>query len=76
VVLELTIRELNGVSCLDLELVRLTKMQIICCRSFGHKVIDKRELPEAIAKYTTRSAEKLRGKKRFYSAVTSTAYSF
>lgn len=65
VVLERTIRELNGVSCLDLELVRPTKQQIICSRSFGHKVTDKRELREAIAKYTTRAAEKLRGEKRF-----------
>lgn len=63
-VLERTIRELNGVSCLDLELVRPTKQQIICSRSFGHKVTDKRELREAIAKYTTRAAEKLRGEKR------------
>ncbi|WP_100635753.1 translesion error-prone DNA polymerase V subunit UmuC [Marinomonas sp. ef1] len=65
VVLERTIRELNGVSCLDLELVRPTKQQIICSRSFGHKITDKRELREAIAKYTTRAAEKLRGEKRF-----------
>ncbi|WP_421851858.1 translesion error-prone DNA polymerase V subunit UmuC [Marinomonas sp.] len=64
VVLERTIRELNGVSCLDLELVRPTKQQIICSRSFGHKITDKRELREAIAKYTTRAAEKLRGEKR------------
>jgi DNA polymerase V len=64
VVLERTIRELNGVSCLDLESVRPTKQQIICSRSFGHKVTDKRELREAIAKYTTRAAEKLRGEKR------------
>ena len=64
VVLERTVRELNGMSCLDLELVRPTKQQIICSRSFGHKVTDKRELREAIAKYTTRAAEKLRGEKR------------
>ncbi|PYF84621.1 DNA polymerase V [Marinomonas alcarazii] len=64
VVLERTIRELNGVSCLDLELVRPTKQQIICSRSFGHKVTDKQELREAISKYTTRAAEKLRGEKR------------
>jgi DNA polymerase V len=64
VVLERTVRELNGVSCLDLESVRPTKQQIICSRSFGHKVTDKQELREAIAKYTTRAAEKLRGEKR------------
>jgi nucleotidyltransferase/DNA polymerase involved in DNA repair len=64
VVMERTVRELNGVSCLDLECVRPTKQQIICSRSFGHKVTDKQELREAIAKYTTRAAEKLRGEKR------------
>lgn len=64
VVLERTIRELNGVSCLDLESVRPTKQQIICSRSFGYKVTDKRELREAIAKYTSRAAEKLRGEQR------------
>ena len=65
VVMERTIRELNGVSCLDLEWVRPTKQQIICSRSFGHKVTDKRELGEAIAKYMTRAAEKLRSEQRF-----------
>jgi DNA polymerase V len=64
VVSERTIRELNGVSCLDLECVRPTKQQIICSRSFGHKVTEKQELREAISKYTTRAAEKLRGGKR------------
>ncbi|AEF54621.1 translesion error-prone DNA polymerase V subunit UmuC [Marinomonas posidonica] len=64
VVLERTVRELNGVSCLDLECVRPTKQQIICSRSFGHKVTEKQTLREAIAKYTTRAAEKLRGERR------------
>ncbi|MEL0636288.1 translesion error-prone DNA polymerase V subunit UmuC [Marinomonas sp. TI.3.20] len=64
VVLERTVRELNGVSCLDLESIRPTKQQIICSRSFGHKVTDKQALREAIAKYTTRAAEKLRGERR------------
>ncbi|ETX09707.1 DNA polymerase V subunit UmuC [Marinomonas ushuaiensis DSM 15871] len=64
VVLERTVRELNGVSCLDLELVTPTKQQIICSRSFGYKVTDKQQLREAIAKYTTRAAEKLRREKR------------
>jgi len=64
VVLERTVQELNGVSCLNLELVRPTKQQIICSRSFGHRITEKHELREAIAKYTTRAAEKLRKEKR------------
>ena len=47
------------------EVIFATKQQIIGSRSFGHKVTDKQQLREAIAKYTTRAAEKLRGEKRF-----------
>ncbi|REG85625.1 translesion error-prone DNA polymerase V subunit UmuC [Marinomonas pollencensis] len=69
VVLERTIRELNGVSCLELEGLQPTKQQIICSRSFGYKVTDKQELREAVAKYTTRAAEKLRGERRLCGVV-------
>jgi DNA polymerase V len=64
VMLERTVRELNGVSCLDLESVRPIKQQIICSRSFGRRITEQQELREAIAKYTTRAAEKLRGEQR------------
>ncbi|MCB5162601.1 translesion error-prone DNA polymerase V subunit UmuC [Marinomonas algarum] len=70
VVLERTVYELNGTSCLELETVRPTKQQIVCSRSFGHKVTDKQELREAVAKYTTRAAEKLRGEQRLCRVVT------
>lgn len=65
VVLERTVRELNGVSCLNLELMRPVKQQIICSRSFGYKVTEVQQLREAIAKYTSRAAEKLREEQRF-----------
>ncbi|MGR0278895.1 translesion error-prone DNA polymerase V subunit UmuC [Marinomonas dokdonensis] len=65
VVLERTVRELNGVSCLNLELMRPVKQQIICSRSFGYKVTEAQQLREAIAKYTSRAAEKLREEQRF-----------
>ena len=64
VVLERTVRELNGISCLNVESIAPTKQQIVCSRSFGHKVTDRQELREAIAKYTMRAAEKLRGERR------------
>lgn len=64
VVLERTVRELNGVSCLALESVRPVKQQIICSRSFGYKITEQRELREAVSKYACRAAEKLRAERR------------
>ena len=60
VVLERTVRELNGVSCLALEEVTPPKQQIMSSRSFGTLVSHVDELREAIASYTSRAAEKLR----------------
>lgn len=69
VVVERTVRELNGVSCIDLEEAAPTKKQIICSRSFGERIIEKQVLREAICKYVTRAAEKLRGEKRLTKAI-------
>lgn len=60
VVLERTVRELRGVSCLELEEVVPEKQQIMCSRSFGTLVYDPAELEEAVACYIGRAAEKLR----------------
>lgn len=60
VVLERTVRELNGVSCLALEDVAPPKQQIMSSRSFGTLVFGFDELREAVASYTSRAAEKLR----------------
>ncbi|MFH1657915.1 MAG: translesion error-prone DNA polymerase V subunit UmuC [Pseudomonadota bacterium] len=61
VVLERTVRELRGVSCLDLEEVAPDKQQIMCSRSFGEYIYDLEGLEEAVATYISRAAEKLRG---------------
>ena len=61
VVVERTVRELRGVSCLNLEEVVPDKQQIMCSRSFGTLVYDRAELEEAVASYVGRAAEKLRG---------------
>ena len=61
VVLERTVRELNGVSCLSLEEVAPDKQQIMCSRSFGEPVYELDELLDAVATYMSRAAEKLRG---------------
>ena len=60
VVTERTVRELRGVSCLDLEAMVPDKQQIMSSRSFGHYVYDLKELEEAVATYIGRAAEKLR----------------
>jgi len=60
VVLERTVRELNGESCLALEDITPTKQQILCSRSFGQRVTRYTEMQEAISSYVARAAEKLR----------------
>ena len=60
VMLERTVLELNGVSCLDLEEVTPKRRQIVVSRSFGLAVTDKAGLREAVTTYATRAAEKLR----------------
>ncbi|HPT50256.1 MAG TPA: Y-family DNA polymerase [Accumulibacter sp.] len=60
VVLERTVRELRGVTCLDLEEVAPDKQQIMCSRSFGQYVYDRDQLEEVLAFYVARAAEKLR----------------
>lgn len=60
VVLERTVRELNGESCIELEEIPPTKKQIVCSRSFGEKVTQFELLREAVCEYATRATEKLR----------------
>jgi len=60
VVLERTVRELNGVSCLSLEAVAPNKHEIMSSRSFGAYIYDLPSLAEAVAAYVARAAEKLR----------------
>ncbi len=51
VVLERTVRELNGESCIELEEIPPTKKQIVCSRSFGVKVTQFELLREAVCEY-------------------------
>ncbi|MBS1154453.1 MAG: protein DNA-repair protein [Proteobacteria bacterium] len=63
VVLERTVRELQGQPCIDLEDIAPDKQQIMCSRSFGRNVTTEQELAEAISTYAARAAEKLRRQK-------------
>ncbi|MFL0798431.1 MAG: Y-family DNA polymerase [Cellvibrionaceae bacterium] len=60
IVLERTVRELNGEACIPLEDAPPPKQQIVCSRSFGCKVLQQADLEQAIVQYTYRAAEKLR----------------
>jgi DNA polymerase V len=60
VVLERTVRELNGVKCFEFEEGPADKKQIACTRSFGQPVIEHHHLQEALTEFASRAAEKLR----------------
>ena len=60
VVMERTIAELNGVSCLAMEETVPNKQQIMSSRSFGQCVYDLDGLGEAVASYIAIAAQKLR----------------
>ena len=60
VVLERTVRELQGTSCISLELHAPPKQQIACTRSFGQPVTALQPLLEAVSHFAQRAAEKLR----------------
>ena len=63
VVMERTLLELRGISCLDMEEVAPNKKEICSSRSFGSMVHTVDELGEAVALFVARAAEKLRKQK-------------
>jgi len=69
VVVERTVRELRGVSCLELQEVVPEKQQIMSSRSFGQLVYNLPELEEAVASYVAKAAEKLRAQDSMAGAV-------
>lgn len=70
VVLERTVLELRGVSCLSLEEVSPPKQQIVCSRSFGEMVSTLSGLEEAVSTYVGRAGEKLRRQGSVAGAIT------
>lgn len=70
VVLQKTVEELNGTSCLPLKLMAPAKQQIMSSRSFGQPVYDLEELEEAVSTYICRAAEKLRAQQSVAGAIT------
>ena len=55
-----TVMELNGTPAIDMDSIEEPSKSISCSRSFGHPVIDLRDLTEAVAVYTSTAATKLR----------------
>lgn len=65
VVLERTVRELNGESCISLEEAPPPKQQIVCSRSFGERITCYDAMRQAVCQYAERAAEKLRGERQY-----------
>jgi DNA polymerase V len=60
VVLERTVRELQGTACIGFEDEPPAKQEIACTRSFGKPVTRLEDLTEAVTEFGSRAAEKLR----------------
>ncbi|HIE3983673.1 TPA: translesion error-prone DNA polymerase V subunit UmuC [Serratia marcescens] len=64
VVLERTVRELNGVPCISIDALP-AKQQIIVSRSFGQRVTQLQDMRQAVCQYAERAAEKLRRERQY-----------
>lgn len=60
VVMQRTVMELQGTSCIELEQAPPTKKQIISSRSFGSRVTDIESLSEAMSDYLQNAVKRLR----------------
>lgn len=60
VVLERTLQELRGTSCLDVDDVPSARKQILVSRSFGAPICSLDGIVEAVSEFASRAAEKLR----------------
>jgi DNA polymerase V len=65
VVLERTVRELRGETCLELEEFAPTKQQIVCSRSFGSRITEYMDMRQAVCAFAERAAEKLRKERQY-----------
>lgn len=60
VVVERTVMEFNGESCIGLEDIPPTKKEIVSSRAFGERVTELSVMHEAVAEYVHRACKKLR----------------
>ena len=59
-VLERTVRELQGMPCIGFDEEPAAKKEIACTHSFGQSVTELSDLQQAITEFSSRAAEKLR----------------
>jgi DNA polymerase V len=69
VVLERTVLELRGASCLELEQAPSPKKQIVTSRSFGQRIIEIDDMRQAVSEFTERACSKLRGGRQYARAI-------
>ena len=69
IVVEKTILELRGTSCLDVDDAPSPNQQIMCSRSFGEPVTELPALVEVVSQFASRVAEKLRAQQSNAGAV-------
>lgn len=69
VVLERTVKELNGESWLELEEVATEAKQVISSRSFGTRVTSLSDLEEAVSFHASNAAQRMRKKKLYAQAL-------
>lgn len=69
VMVENTIRELHGISCIELEGHSPDKQHILSSRSFGQPIRDQQHLSEALTLFTQRAVERLYAQKLLCKAV-------
>ena len=69
VVLEKTVLELRGTSCLDVDDAPAANQQIMCSRSFGAPVTELSGLVEVVSQFASRVAEKVRHQQSVAGAV-------
>ncbi|WP_312947559.1 translesion error-prone DNA polymerase V subunit UmuC [Superficieibacter sp.] len=65
VILERTVRELRGESCLQMDEFIPDKQEIMCSRSFGERLSDYPSMREAVCSYASRAAERMRGQHQY-----------
>ncbi|MDU2942102.1 MAG: translesion error-prone DNA polymerase V subunit UmuC [Enterobacteriaceae bacterium] len=65
VILERTVRELRGESCLQVDEFIPEKQEIMCSRSFGERLSDYQPMREAVSWYASRAAERMRGQHQY-----------
>jgi DNA polymerase V len=63
-VVERTVQELNGESCLTLDEIPAAKKEIISSRAFGERITELAPMQQAVAEYVHRACKKLRQEQR------------